>query len=139
MAGFVPCFRFAGRLFTDATKPPLTDANLLIFPCDASIGAIGDFGKQSRTAEIAELKSKRELNVWEVRVLVSDSVPLAGDAEAALSRPCDHLFLLIQSPLFIYLHEGGHKATYYELVAEERRETAREPGKLARQCAFRSA
>jgi hypothetical protein len=99
--------------------PP--DPNLLIFPRDPSSGALGNFAKQSRTEEIRDLEAARQLRLWDVRAFVSDTVPLAGDAAEVLSRPCHHKFLLNENPLLIYLHEGGHRAVYYELVGDENR------------------
>lgn len=110
--------------FMGIPAAPSSDPNLLIFPRDPTTGALGDFSKQSRTAETRTLEEARELRVWEVRAYISDSVPLAGDAAEALSRPCHHLFFLDESPLYIYLHEGGHRAVYYELVGDENRKLA---------------
>src|SRR5260221_10813491 len=101
-----------------ASKMPSPDPNLLVFPREPSPGALGTFAKQSRTDETHQLEAARQLRLWEVRAFVSDTVPLAGDAAEVLSRPCHHLFFLNESPLFIYLHEGGHRAVYYELVGD---------------------
>jgi hypothetical protein len=100
---------------------PFLDPNFLVFPRDPSPGALGNFTKQSRIEEGRQLEIEPQLRLWEVRAFVSDTVPLAGDAQEALSRPCHHKFHLNQSPLFIYLHEGGHRAVYYELVGDENR------------------
>jgi len=40
-----------------ASNVPLPDPNLLIFPRDPSAGALGDFAKQSRTAEARALEA----------------------------------------------------------------------------------
>lgn len=98
---------------------PSPDPNLLLFPREPSTGALGNFAKQSRTAEIRDLEATRQLRLWEVRAFLSDTVPLAGDAAEVLSRPYHHLFFLNESPLLIYLHQGGRSAIYYELVGDE--------------------
>jgi hypothetical protein len=98
---------------------PLADPNMLLFPRDPSIGALGSFAKQSRMPEIRKLEATRENRIWEIRAFVSDTIPLTGDAAEVLSRPFTHKFFLNESPLRIYLHKGGGNATYYELVADE--------------------
>jgi hypothetical protein len=111
---------FAGG-FMSGTNVPLSDPNMLLFPRDPSIGALGSFAKQSRLAETREMEAARENRIWEIRAFVSDSIPLAGDAAEALARPSHHKFLLNESPLRIYLHKGGWNAIYYELVGDENR------------------
>jgi hypothetical protein len=99
---------------------PLADPNMLLFPRDPSIGALGSFTKQSRMTEIRPFEAARENRIWEVRAFVSDTIPLTGDAAEALARPFTHKFFLNDSPLRIYLHKGGWNAIYYELVGDER-------------------
>jgi hypothetical protein len=50
---------------------------------------------------------------------LSDHIPLAGDAQAAMARELHHLFYLNENPLWIYLHSGGRSAVYYELVGDQ--------------------
>lgn len=105
----------------NATDPSSPDPNMLLFPRDPSIGALGSFIKQSRLDELRKLEASRETRTWEVRAFVSDCVPLIGDAAEALARPLHHKFFLNESPLFIYLHKGGLSAVYYELRGDEDR------------------
>ena len=97
--------------------PP--NANTLIFPDEPSPGALGAFAKFEKLAQIKRLEEDRIVRVWEIRAAISDHVPLAGDADAALSRPSFHLFHLNENPLWIYLHSGGRNAVYYGLFGDE--------------------
>lgn len=96
------------------------NANMIIFPGEPTPGALGVFAKYEKENEIRELEIEKNVRIWEVRAIVSDHIPLAGDAEAALTRPANHLFHLNENPLLIYLHSGGRNAVYYELVGDER-------------------
>ena len=96
--------------------PP--DANILVAPREVSPGAVGAFAKYGRLEEIKRLEAERQLRCWEVRGVISDHVPLAGDAVAALTRASFHLLELNESPLWIYLHSGGRNAVYYGLFGD---------------------
>lgn len=91
---------------------------MLIAPGEVCPGALGAFAKHRKLDEIKKLETDRQLQKWEVRAVVSDHVPLAGDAVAALSRPSFHLLELNENPLWIYLHSGGRNAIYYGLFAD---------------------
>lgn len=95
------------------------DANMLIFPGEPSPGAIGAFTKYGKLELLRRLEAERELNLWEVHAHISDHIPLAGDADAAFSRPSYHLLHLNENPLWIYLHSGGRNAIYYGLFGDE--------------------
>jgi hypothetical protein len=94
------------------------DANMLIAPAEPTPGALGTFAKYGRLEEVRRLQAERQLRVWEVRALISDHIPLAGDAAAALSRPSYAQLRLNENPLWIYLHSGGRRAVYYGLFAD---------------------
>jgi hypothetical protein len=57
--------------------------------------------------------------VWLLKAIISDYIPLIGDADAVLARPPYHNFHLVRSPLSIYLHSGGNRAVYYDLVSNQ--------------------
>jgi hypothetical protein len=102
-----------------ADQPMPPNANVLVFPREPSTGAIGNFAKHSKTREIRRLEQERTVRPWEVRAYISDHVPLAGGADAALARPSYHLLQLNENPLWIYLHSGGRNAVYYGLFGDE--------------------
>ena len=91
---------------------------MLVFPREATPGALGVFAKAGKVDEVRELEVERRERVWEVRAVLSDHIPLAGDAPSAMARGSYHLFYLNESPLWIYLHSGGRNAVYYELVSD---------------------
>jgi hypothetical protein len=106
-------------LVTGQPIPP--DANMLIFPAEPTTGAIGALAKFEKLDQIRRLEQEHIVRAWEVRAYISDHVPLAGGADAALSRPGFHLLHvnLNENPLWIYLHSGGHNAIYYGLFGDE--------------------
>ena len=101
----------------NAPQVPL-NANMLLSPAEPTPGALGVFAKFGDLEEVRQLEIERDQQVWEVRAVLSDNVPLSGDADAALSRPEYHMLHLNpnEDPLWIYLHSGGRNAVYYELV-----------------------
>jgi hypothetical protein len=109
----------AGRaIFVAAGQAIPPDATVLIFPGEPTPGALGAFAKFGRADEIRRHEQERVLRLWEVHAIISDHVPLAGDADAAFSRPPFHLFQLNENPLWIYLHSGGRNAIYYGLFGD---------------------
>ncbi len=66
--------------------------------------------------EIRDQELAKTTRVWKVRGVVSDSVPLCGDPGEVIQREPHNLLILNEDPLSIYLHSGGHRAVYYDLV-----------------------
>jgi hypothetical protein len=54
-----------------------------------------------------------------VRGVVSDHIPLCGDARSVLAQASEHNLFVNNPPLSIYLHAGGVNAVYYDLVAND--------------------
>jgi hypothetical protein len=94
---------------------------MLISPAEPTTGAIGAFAKFEKLEQIRQLEQEHIVRPWEVRAYISDHVPLAGGADAALSRPGYHFLHvnLNENPLWIYLHSGGRNAVYYGLFGDE--------------------
>lgn len=103
-------------------KPTSSDPFYLLDPREPAPGVLAVLARASRMEEIGEHERLGLTRVWRVRGVVSDGVPLSGDPEDAINRPLHNLLLLNENPLSIYLHLGGHKAVYYDLVAEEGRQ-----------------
>lgn len=51
--------------------------------------------------------------------VVSDHIPLCGDARSVLAQPSEHNLFVNNPLLSIYLHAGGANAIYYDLVAKD--------------------
>lgn len=82
------------------------DPYVLVDPRDPYPGTLSVLARQSRMTEIDGLQTQRQRRVWRVRGIISDYIPLIGDADAILARPPYHNFHLLRSPLSIYLHSG---------------------------------
>ncbi|HEV2245269.1 MAG TPA: methylamine utilization protein MauJ [Terriglobia bacterium] len=93
-------------------------ANILVFPREPTPGALGVFAKYERVEEVRTLEAERLKRVWEVRAVLSDTIPLAGDAASSMTWQSNHLFYLNEGSLWIYLHSGGRNAVYYELISD---------------------
>jgi hypothetical protein len=103
-------------------KPPSPDPFYLLDPREPAPGVLAVLARASRMDEIGQHERSGVTRVWRVRGIVSDGAPLSGDPEDAINRPLHNLLHLNENPLSIYLHLGGHKAVYYDLVAEEGRQ-----------------
>lgn len=77
------------------------DPYVLIDPPDPHPGTLSVLTRQSRITELDSLQRERQRRVWSVRGIISDCIPLIGDADAVLARPPFHSFFLERSPLSI--------------------------------------
>jgi len=87
-----------------------------VYPAKPTPGGLGAVVPEERLKEMDELQQERTLRVWEVRGIVSDHIPLSG--LGALGTAPQHRFFLNESPLTIYLHRGGDRAVYFDLVGD---------------------
>jgi hypothetical protein len=85
-----------------------------IFPKKPSPGALGVVAPQDRFQELEELQRENVAREWEVRGVVSDHIPLSG--LGAFTRIPQHRLFLDESPLTIWLHRGGDRAVFFDLV-----------------------
>jgi hypothetical protein len=85
---------------------------MLISPGEPTPGALGAFAKFGKIDQIRRLEQERVARLWEVHAIVSDHVPLAGDADAALSRPSFHLLHLRENHCgFTFIVGAGMRST----------------------------
>jgi hypothetical protein len=106
----------------EESKPSLSDPFYLLDPREPARGVLAVFSRASRMDEIGQLERSGVTRIWRVREIESDGAAFSGDPEDAISRPLHNLLHLNENPLSIYLHLGGHKAVYYDLVAEKSRQ-----------------
>jgi hypothetical protein len=92
---------------------------LLLHPKAPVPGVLATLGKPGKIDEIREYEEKKELRIWTVSGIVSDTVPLAGNPLEILESGGFELIKLNENPLTIYLHSGGRNAIYYDLVGDE--------------------
>ncbi len=103
-------------------KPSSSDPFYLLDPRDPAPGVLAVLARASRMDEIGQLERSGITRIWRVRGIVSDGAALSRDPEDAINRPLHNLLHLNENPLSIYLHLGGHKAVYYDLIAEKGRQ-----------------
>jgi hypothetical protein len=82
-------------------------------------GALAIVVPESRLDELKALEADRRRRVWTLRAVVADSVPLAGNLYEMIRLVPRCGLLLNEQTLTIYLHYGGDRAVYYDLVARE--------------------
>lgn len=99
----------------DAETP---DRFILIEPREPVPGTLAVLARESKVREIQELQATRTPRIWRVRGVISDSAPLCGDGNDAVTRPTYHNFFLNENPISIYLHAGGRNAVYYDLIGD---------------------
>ena len=80
---------------------------------------LGVLVREGRVDEFRRLELGNRVRIWRVRGIVSDHIPLCGDARSVLVRASQHNLFVNNPPLSIYLHAGGANAIYYDLVNEE--------------------
>lgn len=90
---------------------------VVVFPPAPTAGMLGVLIRESRVDEFRRLERENRVRIWRVRGVVSDHVPLAGDARSVIAQAPQHNIFVNNSPLSIYLHAGGANAIYYDLVA----------------------
>jgi hypothetical protein len=67
---------------------------------------------------VSTLERENRVRIWPFEV-VSDHIPLCGDARSVLAQPSEHNLFVNNPLLSIYLHAGGANAIYYDLVAKD--------------------
>lgn len=95
-----------------------TDPFYLLDPRDPAPAVLAVLARQSRMDEIRDHELAKTTRVWKVRGVISDCIPLCGDPGEAVEREPHNMLVLNEDPLSIYLHSGGHRAVYYDLVGD---------------------
>lgn len=90
----------------------------IVDPLEPMPGIIGVAVPEARLSELRSLEQARKRQVWKVRGVVSDHIPLAGDVRTIIDSTRNHNFFLNGDSLTIYLHRGGHNAIFFDLVAQ---------------------
>jgi len=90
---------------------------VVAFPPAPTGGLLGVLVRADRVDEFRRLELENRVRIWRVRGIVSDHIPLTGDARSVLAQSSEHNFFVNNPPLSIYLHGGGANAIYYDLAA----------------------
>jgi hypothetical protein len=88
----------------------------LIHPQAVTPGLLVALAQKGSRDEILELQASGVKRVWTVRAVIGSSIPLSGTPDWATTASGENNFKLNENPLSIYLHSGGHKAVYYDLI-----------------------
>jgi hypothetical protein len=91
----------------------------VVYPRVPIPGALAVVVPGARLEELRALEADRSSRVWVVRAVVADSIPLAGTLDEIISRAPRSGLLLNEERLTIYLHYGGERVVYYDLVGRE--------------------
>ena len=94
------------------------EADILISPREPSAGALGTFTKYKRVKELKAVQDERSERIWEVRAIISDTVPLSGGADHVLARQYHFTHSSARIRFLSYVHSEGRNAVYYELVGD---------------------
>ncbi len=100
-----------------AGEGPLGEDHVVAFPPAPTAGMLGVLVREGRVDEFRRLERENRVRIWRVRGVVSDHIPLCGDARSVLALRSEHSLFVNNPPLSIYLHAGGANAIYYDLVA----------------------
>jgi hypothetical protein len=68
---------------------------------------------------ISNLEEQKQKQIFIVRAVISDHIPLAGGIRQTIEREGKHLVDIEVNPLTIYLHHGGASAEFFDLVPDE--------------------
>src|ERR1700675_393653 len=89
----------------------------IVDPKEPMPGVIGVAVPEERLPELQSVEQAKKRQLWRVRGVVSDHIPLAGDVRAVIDSERTHNFSLNGDLLTIYLHRGGRDAIFFDLVA----------------------
>jgi hypothetical protein len=98
----------------------MDDPFYLLAPREPTPGVLAVLARLSRMQEVGDYERSKVTRIWKVRGIVSDTVPLCGEPKEVIERGPHNLVVLNEDPLSIYLHSGGHRAVYYDLVGDAR-------------------
>jgi hypothetical protein len=101
-----------------AGEGALPEDHVVAFPPAPTPGMLGVLVREGRVNEFQRLERENGVRIWRVRGVVSDHVPLCGDARSVVARIPQHNLFVNNPPLSIYLHAGGANAVYYDLIAD---------------------
>jgi len=90
-----------------AGEGALPEDYVVAFPPSPTPGMLGVLVRASRVDEFRRLEHENRRRIWHVRGVVSDHIPLCGDARLALAYAPEHNLFVNNPPLSIYLHAGG--------------------------------
>jgi hypothetical protein len=97
-------------------EAPKPEGWVLVDPKEALPCSLGVVVPESRVDELARIEQEGRQRPFLVRAVLSDHVPLAGSMSEILNRPSHHRVAVADHKLSIYLHHGGDRAVYFDLI-----------------------
>lgn len=89
---------------------------VLVDPKEAVPCCLGVVVPEQRVDDLGRVEQEQRERTFLVRAILSDHVPLAGSMADILERPFYHRVEVNDHKLSIYLHHGGWRAVYFDLV-----------------------
>jgi len=101
------------------TVSPQDDPYIIIHPRHPLPGCLAVACLQSKGKQIDDTQKDPQKKSFIARAVMSDHIPLSGGIRDILARPSVNLLRLNQNPLTIYLHHGGNRAVYFDLISDQ--------------------
>ena len=70
----------------------------------------------SQTKNLHRIETEKKRQIYKVRAIISDNIPLAGLVPELINQSSKSLLDINGNPLTIYLHHSGYNAVFYDLV-----------------------
>jgi hypothetical protein len=97
----------------------MSEKAYVIYPSNPLPGMIATYLPISMVETLGQIESEKQFEVFVVRGVIADHVPLEFEISEFLSRPSQSLIRLTASPITLNLHYGGTRAFFYDLVADK--------------------
>jgi hypothetical protein len=89
----------------------------VVHPSNPLPGMLATYLPAGMRETLGQIETERLFEVYVVRAVVADHIPLEFAISEFLSRPSQALIRLSENPITLHLHYGGMKAFFFDLVA----------------------
>jgi hypothetical protein len=96
-----------------------TEEYQIFWPSTPIPGCLAVVGYPDNLATINDLQVRKKKEVFVVRAVISDHIPLSGDIKGTIESENKHLIDIVGNPLTIYLHHGQKSAVFFDLVPDD--------------------
>lgn len=91
----------------------------IIRPSNPLPGMLGTYLPASMVERLGKIEAERKFEIFTVRGVLSDHVPLEFEIGEFLSRPSNSLIRLTENPITLNLNYGGTQVFFYDLLADQ--------------------
>lgn len=95
-----------------------TEGYQIFWPSSPIPGCLAVVGRPENLSTINDLQERKKREVFVVRAVISDHIPLSGDIKGTIESENKHLIDVESNPLTIYLHHGQKSAVFFDLVPD---------------------